>query len=89
MSLSAWLRSLLAKARLWLINPAPAPSMIGKGSRYHRPVPIEVGFVLHADGKVYQKRRNGQDERVSDEHLIGVVHREYADLVAEYRRRHP
>ncbi len=53
----------------WLIrDPAALPEDIGteEGQKHHRPIPIELGFYLHADGKVYTRSRWSQTvERVS------------------------
>ena len=74
--------------RLWWANPAPTPEEIGEGGPHKkRPIPIELGFYLHADGKVYHRQRTGDGvRRVSDEHLIGMVHREYRILAGQARR---
>jgi hypothetical protein len=62
---------------------APAPHRIGQpGVPYHRPIPIELGFFLHTDGKVYKRdRAGGGDLRVQDDGICQMVHEEYAVLV--------
>ncbi len=64
------------------LNPAPGPAAIGKKGRYEkRVVEIELGFLLHGDGHVIYRNRWGQNERITDDRLIGMVHREYRMLV--------
>lgn len=83
------LTGLWNRLRRWFVNPAPLPHQIGTpAARGMRPIVIPIVFTLHPDGTVYQRRRRGGDERVVDEHLIGLAHREYRDVVAqEYRKR--
>jgi len=85
------LRRLWTRLVRWWVDPALPPERIGPDAdreRIHRPVPIELGFHLHADGKVYHRRRDAAgDRRVDDPAIVGLVHAEYAELVKRARRR--
>ena len=53
----------------WFIDPAAMPEQIGTdaGRKHHRPIPIELGFYLHADGNVYfRNRRDHTQVRVTE-----------------------
>lgn len=78
----------------WYVNPAAPPEAIGKTkvSAQHRPVPIELGFFLHADGAVYQRMRTGDgDRKIESDDVKALVHREYRILrdttYARYKQR--
>lgn len=75
----------------WWRNPAPAPDEVGKqGARAFdkRPAALELGFYLHADGKVYLRDRNGGgDIRVQVREIEDMVRREYRILFEQHKRR--
>lgn len=80
----------LIRALLYWWNP-PATMQPGKTKRpnQYRPIPIELGFRLDADGKVYfRSRRHDGDRRIDNPEIIEWVHSEYRYLVAEAKRRH-
>ncbi len=68
---------------LWLKflirDPAALPEDIGteEGQKHHRPIPIELGFYLHADGKVYTRSRWSQTVQKVDE---GWAHKMRAEM---------
>ncbi len=73
----------------WVIDPAALPEEIGTegGRKHHRPIPIELGFYLHADGSVYFRNRRNHTQRKCDvQLLIDMVHREYA-ILADIARK--
>lgn len=72
-----------AFAKLWQQEHMPPPEIIGKaGSQYTRPIPIELGFFLHPDGRVYKRdRAGGGDLRVEDAGVKQMVHEEYTQLM--------
>lgn len=70
------------KARFvrWWVDPAPSPEQIGNvpNPQKYRPIPIELGFHMHADKTVYQRMRDGSgDRRIHDLKIINLVHEEY------------
>lgn len=70
------------------VNPAFDPRELGAIGRYKsRSVEIELGFIIHGDGQVVYRNRWGNDEIVSDEHMIAAVHTEYRNLVEEGRKQ--
>jgi len=80
-------RAKMAWARYW-VNPTVPPKQLGLvGKHEYRPAMISLGFKLYADGDVVFINRWGADEKVSDPHLVGLVHREYNRLVAEAKRQ--
>ena len=86
----AWLARFWSALALWWANPAPTPEEIGKTKQptSHQPIPIELGFFLHADGKVYQRDRERRgDIRIHDTSVIALVHREYKILAGLARKR--
>lgn len=88
-----WLKLSRVRLRMWYAyvwhNPAPRPEDLGtEKAKGMRPVPIAFTFILHPDGQVYMNSRFGGQERVEEEALIGLVHREYRLLVRrEYVKR--
>lgn len=85
-----WLKLKWSQFRLWWVNPAPTPEEIESGTapKYTRPVPLELGFLIHPDGRVYQRDRMGRgDRRVEDKEVIELVYREYR-IVADQARKH-
>ena len=74
----------------WIVGAAVLPEHIGDAQAartHHRPIPIELGFYLHADGRVYFRNRRNHTQRLCDnELLIDLVHREYA-VLAELARK--
>lgn len=87
------IRARIAREQLrrWWVNPAPAPEQIGKqGARAFdkRPAAIEIGFYLHADGKVYiRDRRGGGDIRCDIPEVKQLVHDQYRVLIDQHRKR--
>lgn len=81
------LRALWARLRRWWADPFPAE--LGREEREgQRRIPIELVFILAADGKVYHRRRKQDgDRRVDDPVIIAMVHTEYRWLVRQARRR--
>lgn len=67
----------------WWVNPAPPPEKIGQAKKHeYRPIPIELGFFMHADGTVYQRMRDRTgDRKVSDLKLKALVYEEYNRLL--------
>lgn len=82
-----WVRIKFAVVQA-VVDPTVPADEIGLHARgTYRPAELELGFLLHADGQVVFRNRWGRDEIVSDEHLIGLVHREYRQLAKEARRQ--
>ena len=81
------IRAKFSLARYWT-NPAVPPEKLGLAGKFeYRPALIQLAFRLYADGDVDFVNRWGRDERVTDPHLVGLVHREYNRLVGEGRRQ--
>ena len=73
----------------WVTDPAALPEEIGTkaGIGKHRPIPIELGFYLHADGKVYFRNRlNHSLIKCENEEIIGLVYHEYNVMVEQGRK---
>ncbi len=61
-------------------DPAASPAEIGTkaGIKKTRPIPIELGFYLHADGTVYYRnRKNHSLIKCENRDLQGLVKHEY------------
>jgi hypothetical protein len=87
------LRAIWARIRrewtLFWKNPAPPSSLIGKvnNPESYRPIPLELGFYLHADGKVYRRFRDGRGViRMDDQAVKDLVHDEYNRMVQLYKK---
>lgn len=79
-------RRIWQKLDHWIQDPAPLPKDIGtrKGLKKHRPVPIELGFMLHGDGTVYYRnRKNHTLLRCKNEEIIGLVYHDYNVLLEQ------
>lgn len=75
-----------AKLRRWWVDPFPAEFQEREREGQRR-IPIEIVFILAADGKVYQRRRRQDgDRRVDDPTIVAMVHTEYRYLVQQARR---
>ena len=73
----------------WFVDPAALPEELGTkaGIKKHRPIPIELGFMLHADGKVYfRNRQNHTLVRCGSDEICRLVYHEYNVMVEMGRK---
>ncbi len=83
-------RRIWSKLDRWIQDPAPLPADIGtrKGLKKHRPIPIELGFMLHGDGTVYfRNRKNHSLLKCNNDEIIGLVYHEYNIVVEQAQKQ--
>ncbi len=83
-------RRIWSKLDHWIQDPAPTPAEIGTraGLKKHRPIPIELGFMLHGDGTVYfRNRKNHSLLKCNNDEIIGLVYHEYNIVVEQAQKQ--
>ena len=81
-----WFARLWVKFKRWWVKPFPVRP--GPDQGMQRAIPIELGFWLHADGKVYHRPRDmSGDRRIDNGEIVGMVHGEYKLLTIMARRK--
>jgi hypothetical protein len=89
LGLQGWLYRQVVKVERWWVDPAPPPHLIGKEdtAANRRPIPIELGFTLHADGRVFWTPRGKvKPIYITDPDLKQMVYTEYNTLVQQAKK---